>query len=46
MTFRINGRRYRLRTDVWAHRLGVAAFTVAFWALMLAPIIGYCAKRW
>lgn len=46
MTFKINGRRYRLRLDIWAERLWLLAFTVAFWALMIAPIAGYCLRRW
>lgn len=46
MTFKINGRRYRLRLDIWAERLGLLVFTVAFWALMIAPIAGYCLRRW
>lgn len=46
MTFKINGRRYRLRLDIWAERLGLLAFAVAFWALMIAPIAGYCLRRW
>lgn len=46
MRFTIHGRRYRLRTDIWAERLGWVLLDLALLAMLVAPIAGYCMRRW
>lgn len=46
MIFRINGKRYKLRTDIWADRLGWLAESALIMAMLIMPIYLYIAPRW